>query len=132
MCPLFFTLPLPPCLKKWWPCCNKEKNKLLVNNKSIYVYIKFFAYTFFLSRGCYSLKLWITDLLPSGLMLLRELERPFTQRADKQNLSLVSTTRCSFKRRRPCTYKWRSLFWIHRGRRHPEQRHGDPDTFLNK
>ena len=28
-----------------------------------------------------------TDLLPSGLMLLYKLEIPFTQRADKQNLS---------------------------------------------
>ena len=56
-----------------------------------------------------------TDLLPSGLMLLYELEIPFAQRADKQNLSLASTTRCSFIRKRPCTYKWRSLFWIHRG-----------------
>ena len=59
-------------------------------------------------------------------------EIPFTQRADKQNLSFVSTTRCSFKRRIPCTYTWKSLFWIHRGRRQFEQRHGDPDTFLSK
>ena len=65
-------------------------------------------------------------------MLLYKLEIPFTLQADKQNLSLVSTIRCSFKRRRPCTYKWRSLFWIHRGRRHPEQRHSDPDTLLPK
>ena len=71
-----------------------------------------------------------TDLLPRGLMLY-EREILFTEQADKQNLSLVSTTRCSFKRR-PCTYKWRSLFWIHRGRRHLEQRHGDPDTVLRK
>ena len=60
-------------------------------------------------------------------MLLYELEIPFTQRADKQNLSLLCTTSCSFKRRRPCTYKSRSLFWIHRGRRHPEQPHGGPE-----
>ena len=73
-----------------------------------------------------------TDLLPSGLMLLYELEISFTQQADKRNLNFVSTTRCSFKRRRPCTYKWRSLFWIHRGQRHPEQQHGDLDTFLPK
>ena len=72
-----------------------------------------------------------TDLLPGGLMLLYEREILFTQRADKQNLSLISTTRCSFKRR-PCTYKWRSLFWIHRGRRHLEQRYGDPETVLRK
>ena len=73
---VFFNFPLPPCLKKWWLCCNKEKNKRLVNNKSIYVYIKFFGYNFSLFRGCYSLKLWSrrTDLLPSGLMLLNELE----------------------------------------------------------
>ena len=44
----------------------------------------------------------------------------------------ASKMRCSFKRKRPCTYKGRLLFWIHHGRRHPEQRHGDPDTFLPK
>ena len=37
-----------------------------------------------------------TDLLPSGLTLY-ELEIPFAQRADKQNLSLVSTTHCSLR-----------------------------------
>ena len=73
-----------------------------------------------------------TDLLPTGLMLLHKLKIPFTLRADKQNMSLVSTTRYSFKRRRPFTYKWRLLFWRHRGCRYPEQRHGDPDTFLPK
>ena len=66
-----------------------------------------------------------TDLLPSGLVLLCELKILFIRPADKENLSLLSTTRCSFKRRKPCTYKWRSLFWIHIGRRHPEQRYGD-------
>ena len=40
-----------------------------------------------------------TDLLPSGLVLLCELKILFIRQADKENLSLVSTTRCSFKRR---------------------------------
>ena len=135
MCPLFFTLPLPSYLKKWFGgrvAINKKKNFQLTISLSISL-LSFSAITFSFSAAviissCGSIR---TDLLPSGLMLY-ELGIPFILRADKQNLSLVSTTHCSFKRRRPCTYKWRSLFWIHRGRRHPEQRHGDPDTFLNK
>ena len=76
----------------------------------------FFAAVIILSCGSSR-----TDLLPSGLMLLYELEMPSTLRAGKQNLSLVSTTCYSFKRGRSCIYKWRSLFWIHRGQSHPNK-----------
>ena len=62
-----------------------KKNKLLVNNKSIHVNIKFFGYNFLLFiiiiSNCGSRR---TDLLPSGLMLLYELEITFARRADKQ------------------------------------------------
>ena len=130
MCPLyvfiFFTLPLPLYLKKWFGgrvAINKKKINFQLTislTMSILIFssitFSFFAAVIILSCGSRR-----TDLLPSGLMLLYELEMPSTLRAGKQNLSLVSTTRYSFKRRRPCTYKWRSLFWIHRVQRHPNK-----------
>ena len=61
-----------------------KKNKPLVNNKSIHVNIKFFGITFsffaaVIISSCGSRR---TYLLPSGLMLLYELEVPFVRQAD--------------------------------------------------
>ena len=60
--------------------------------------LNFSAITFYFSAAVIlsSCALRRTDLLPSGLMLLYELEIPFTQRADKQNLSLVSKLNALF------------------------------------
>ena len=125
MCPLFFTL-FPLLISKIGLLAHDSfgiyiKIKLLVHNKFIHAYIKCFGDSFFLFCSCYLLNWFVAK----WSILLCELKMLFIQRADKENLSLVSTTRCSFKRRKPCTYKRRSLFWIHIGRRHPEQRYGD-------
>ena len=61
MCPLFFTLHPPTLSQKdgLVVVLQQIKEKPLVNNQSIHIYLKFFGCNFFLFRGCYYLKLWV-------------------------------------------------------------------------
>ena len=113
----------------WWPCCNIN----IKINFQLTISLSMSALIFFFFYSCSSLKLWVKK---NWFIICTCCCKNLKYWSQDEQISkfcvFVSKMRCSFKIKRPCTYKGRLLFWVHCGRRHPEQRHGDPDTFLPK